>query len=155
MSKYNKDLIDRFWNYQEIRFPNLGEYFDRTERTDQRPPVFLKNAAKYNVLMEPGIIGDKQEKILEEIPANNRHRWFGSMKSSQALALSVFGNLKAYDRLSILSELQNNGGKSPFENAIIKKGSFSMEHDIDYLGEPRRTSIDVFISGHYQISTTC
>lgn len=155
MSKYNRELIDRFWKYREIRFPNLGKYFDRTERTKQRPPVFLKNAAKFNVLMEPGIAIDKQKKLLKEIPVNQRHRWFCSMKSSQALAISVFGNLKAFDRLNILGELQNEGGESPFEKDIIKKGSFSMEHDIDYLGEPRRTSVDIFISGQYRIAVEC
>jgi hypothetical protein len=155
MSKYNNDLIDRFWKYQKMRFPDLDKYFDRTGRTVQRPPVFIKKAAKYNVLMEPGIDDDKQKKILEEIPVNRRHRWFCSMKSSQALALTVFGNLKTFDRIGILSELQNEGGEFPFENAVVKNGSLCMEHDIDYLGEPRRTNVDVFVSGNYQIGVEC
>jgi hypothetical protein len=40
---------------------------------------------------------------------------------------------------------------------LIEKGKisfehFSMEHKIDYLGEPRQSSIDGFISGDYQIA---
>ena len=41
MSHYKSELIDRFWKYQERRFPDPKKYFDRQEITDNRPPVFF------------------------------------------------------------------------------------------------------------------
>jgi hypothetical protein len=155
MKNFNKYLIDRFWQYQKERFPDLKKYFDREEATPQRPPVFLKHTADYNILMKPDITEDEKKMLISEIPAYERHRWFRSTKSSQALAQSIFGNLKIYGRINVLDELSDESGNPLFEPANITPDNFTMEYSINYLGEPRRTSVDAFISGDYQIAIEC
>jgi hypothetical protein len=46
------------------------------------------------------------ENLAEFIPAHNRHRWFRSMLSSQALAVSVIGTIVERDGPALLSELR-------------------------------------------------
>jgi hypothetical protein len=71
------------------------------------------------------------------------------------LAQSVFGNLVTYDALHCLSELKDDEGIPLFGKAHISSDNFKMEHKIDYLGEPRRTSLDGYISGDYRIAIEC
>ena len=42
------------------------------------------------------------DKLLSLVPEGERHKWFRSMNSSQALAQSVLGNLAIYDSLHYL-----------------------------------------------------
>ena len=155
MSNYKSDLIDRFWKYQKERFPDCKKYFDRQEITDQRPPVFLKSTSDHNVIVNPDLPVDKRKALLEEIPLYERHRWFRSMSSSQALAQSIFVNFKLYEQLILLNDLNDDLGEPLFGPADITVGNFKMEYSIDYLGEPRRTSVDAFISGDYQVAIEC
>ena len=64
--------------------------------------------------MAPDISPADRERLLSEIPVSERHRWFRSMTSSQAIALSVFGNLKLNGRLSLLNELLDEQGRPIF-----------------------------------------
>jgi len=41
ISKYKKTIVDRFWKYQQERFPDWREYFEQQMESDGRPPVFL------------------------------------------------------------------------------------------------------------------
>lgn len=59
--------------------------------------VFLPEQANFNLL-------DKS--LAEFIPAHNRHMWFRSMLSSQALAVSVIGTIVQRTGPSLLSELR-------------------------------------------------
>jgi hypothetical protein len=77
------------------------------------------------------------------------------MNSSQALALSILGNLAIYNFFDYLSEIRDDEGDELFGSAIISSNSFSMEHKINYLGEPRRTSLDGYISGNYRVAIEC
>lgn len=77
------------------------------------------------------------------------------MNSSQALALSVFGNLYLSDNLGILLDLESDEGLPLLGMKNIIPEQFQMEKKIDYLGERRSTSIDVFLSGEYQIAIEC
>jgi hypothetical protein len=155
MPNYRKNLIKRLWKYQKERFPDLGEYFDSPERSNERPPVFLKNKTDQNVVVNQEIPADKRDLLLGEIPMYERHRWFRSMFSSQALAQSIFGNLKIYNRLNLLNNLFDESGEPLFGQPDIRANNFFMEHSIDHLGEPRRTSVDAFISGNYQVAIEC
>ncbi len=155
MSNYKEDMVSRFWKYQEKCFPNWKKYFERAKAFDSRAPVFLKHTADYNVLVEPDISKEKSKQLLNEVPIHKRHLWFRSMSSSQAIAQSVFGNLKIYDRLSYLNELTDDAGESLFGNAVLKNENTILEYDINYLGEPRKTNIDVFIIGDCQVAIEC
>jgi len=44
------------------------------------------------------------------LPPDRRHRWFGSMGSSQALAVSVFGTMMKRGGLSLLNEVPDEQG---------------------------------------------
>ena len=152
-SIYRNNLIARFLDYQTERFSDKEKFFEQILKSGTRPPVFLKSTANYNVLFEPGTDSKKIKKILDEIPVRSRHRWFQSMNSSQALAQSIFGNLKIYVRVNLLNGLQDDLRNPVFGTADLTFQNITMEHNIDLLGEPRSTSVDVFISGEYQIST--
>ena len=65
-----------------------------------RPPVLAKQFAAEGVLVPPN--RSTTEEIRAAIPASSRHRWFGSLKSSQALTQSVFGAVRALRRLDLL-----------------------------------------------------
>jgi hypothetical protein len=154
-SDYRKDMIHRFWNYQNQTFPDWEEYFERPFHSDGRPPVFHKETADYNVLINPDESSQKRELILNEIPPKERHRWFRSMSSSQAIAQSILGNLKIYNRLEYLPELTDDSGLPLMGDADLSKDNFHMEYSIDYLNEPRPTNVDAFISGDYQVAIEC
>jgi len=152
---YRKGMIERFWSYQKQHFPAWQDYFERKKGSDGRPPVFLKEAADLNVLMELGVSDVRGKVLLNEISRSDRHRWFRSMSSSQALAQSVFGNLKLYDRLDLLSDLTDESGEPLFGKVVLNPASFKLEYAVDYLGEPRRTSLDALIDGNYRVAVEC
>jgi len=155
MTDYKEDLNRRYWEYQKSQFSNGLDFFERPYAPDGRPPVFIRDEAWRNVIINP--VAEKQEndKLLALIPKGERHKWFGSMNSSQALAQSVLGNLAIYGSLCHLSELKDDSGIPLFGEIQLSLDNFKMEHKIDYLGEPRRTSLDGYVSGNYQIAIEC
>ena len=92
MADYKRNLIERYWNYQRVFFPIWDVYFERPFEADGRPPVFLKHKAYNNVITKPGASQETVKKLYDLI-GKDRHKWYRSMNSSQALAQSVFGNL--------------------------------------------------------------
>jgi len=151
---YKKDLIRRFWEYQNEKFPVWEEYFEHPYTQNVRPPVFTKKSAEHNVLIEPGIPSELEQQLMSMIPVYERHRWFRSMTSSQAIALSIFGNLKVNGCLDYLYDLRDDDGTPLFENATLPD-NFHMEYSVNYLGEPRSTNLDGFVSGDYQVAIEC
>ena len=141
MSDYRKDLIARFWEYQREYFADWQKYFERHFQPDGRPPVFLKHTAHHNILMEPGLSPIRQKQLLDEVPANARHRWFRSMTSSQALAQSVFANLKISNCLHYLAELTDESGGPLLGDAQVTPSNLTLEYVVRFLGEPRPTHI--------------
>jgi hypothetical protein len=107
------------------------------------------------VIINPDADQEEINALLDMIPKSEQHKWYRSMNSSQALTQSVFGNLKLANSLNILSELKDDEGLDLFSNTDLSAERLSLEHKVDYLGEPRPTSIDVFISGSYQIAIEC
>jgi hypothetical protein len=154
-SNYREELISQFWDYQEERFNNWQEYFERPRQTDIRPPVFLKTAAKNNIILNPSASTAINQQVTQAISLKDRHRWFHSMTSSQALAQSVLGNLKVYNRLYYLAALKDDSGLPVFENASFDEHSFTMEHPVKHLNEPRSTSLDALFDGDYRIAVEC
>jgi hypothetical protein len=155
MQDYKANLNQRYWNYQKFQFSKEHNFFERPHSQDGRPPVFIRNEAWRNVIINP--VADRQEtnRLLALIPKGERHKWFGSMNSSQALAQSVFGNLLIYNSLHSLSDLKDDAGMPLLGKAQISPDNFEMEKKIGYLGEPRQTSLDGYISGEYQIAIEC
>ena len=152
---YKEDLYKRYWEYRNSHFSNEQSYFDRQYAPDGRPPVFITSESWRNIIINPEATQQEKHDLIALVSDGKRHKWFRSMSSSQALAQSIFGNLKIYDTLRILSELKDDDGLDLFGQAQITSGNFEMEYKVDYLGEPRPTSLDSYFSGDYQIAIEC
>lgn len=148
---YKADLNQRYWEYQKSRFP----IFERPYAQGGRPPVFVTRESWRNIIINPKASEREIDKLLALVPDGERHKWFRSMNSSQALAQSILGNLAIYDALHYLSELKDDEGLDLFGKAQISSDNFEMEYKIKYLGEPRSTSLDGYISGDYRIAIEC
>ena len=155
MVAYKAELNQRYWEYQKSRFPLWRDFFDRSLAQDMRPPVFLTHEAWRNVIFKPDAGQDEIDRLLALLPESERHKWFRSMNSSQALAQSVFGNLALYGFLGRLTGLQDDDGAALFGQARVTSDNFKMEHKIDYLGEPRPTSLDGYLGGDYRVAIEC
>jgi hypothetical protein len=155
--KYQEELIKRFWDFQQTRFQKEEELFERPFDliNPKRPPVFKREQGKNNVLVYEVWGDETKESVRDMIPKEKWHRWFPSMTSSQALAQSVFGNLKVMDKLGCLGELKGDEGRPLFIRDTGDFNKLKMEHEITFLDEPRRTKIDVFLAGDYQVAVEC
>jgi len=153
---YREVLTETLWGYAEKKFRGLEELFEKTrEENPKRPPVFLRELGHNNVLLSKTAGGALRNQVLNQIPKEKWHKWFSSMMSSQALAQSVFGNLKALGKLTCLWGLIGDDRKPLFIRIRDNFDKFEMEKNIDYLGERRMTSVDVFFGGEYQIAVEC
>ena len=152
---YKEELASRYWAYQRFFFPQIETYFERPFAPDGRPPVFLTHQAWHNVITKPDTTPEELSQLLNLLPSWERHKWFRSMNSSQAIAQSVLGNLAIYNHLNYLTELSDDEGEPLFGKAQVSPENFVMEHKIKYLGEPRPTSLDGFVSGTYQVAIEC
>lgn len=155
MSTYSEELVGRLWDYQRQEYPVVEEFFERPQSGFQRPPVFLKDKAAENVLHRGDASTIELRKLEDTLPRNERHRWFRSMKSSQALAQSVFGNLIVSGEIGKLYDLLDDDGTSAFGDAVLSPSVVKLEHSVNHLGEPRQTSLDVFVDGGYNVAVEC
>lgn len=112
-------------------------------RRQGRPPVLAHGYAELNVLVPTD--ETHSEEIRAAIAPKQRHRHFTSLRSSQALAQSVFGAIAAVDRLDLLANVTAECGRPAFFTDH-KGWTLEFEHDVDRLGEPRPTSIDVLLA---------
>ena len=139
-SRYEEQLRGAFWTWADKH--HCGQ-LDGAAR-EGRPPVLAKEYAGKNVLVPQD--QSKGRVILDAIPRGKRHRWFGSLKSSQALAQSVFGGLHAFDRLDLLRDVRAEcGGPAFFDDCC--GWSLEFEHEVRELGEPTPTNVDVLLRG--------
>ena len=149
---YINNLVDRLWEYAGEKFQDPKDYLDPPFRKKMRPPVFRKERADWNIISDPQSSPGERKKLCRILEIRHRHRWFRSMRSSQALAQSVFGNLEFAGKTAILEGIQCDDGLPAFgplpENLVL-------EHEVDFLKEPRKTSVDVFLSGSYRIAVEC
>jgi hypothetical protein len=151
--KYSRDLLAGFWNYREGHSPDAARY-DAVVRSSTRPPVFL--AGDDNVMVPPGADPETTSVIRSAIPKADRHRHFGSMRSSQALAQSVFGGLRALGRIDALSGLVAEDGWPAFF-ASADGINVALEHRVTTLGEQRNreTQVDVWFDGLQRVVVEC
>lgn len=152
---YSDDLVARFWTYKQTVLGTCCPDVEEQERRGCRPPVFLKAYASKNVLLHPALSSEQRSSVLAMIPQPKRHKWFRSMKSSQALAQSIFGNLAVLNKMDILAALVTTDGQQPF--AAVTKEQIRLEHGIKYLGEVdgRITEVDVLFDAPVRIAVEC
>jgi len=147
---YNDQLVVRMHSYAHERFDTA---LFETGSDPYRPPVFLAEHATSNLLLPPD--ADLASFVVKMVPAAARHRWFRSMKSSQALTQSVFGALAATGHLAALGALTAECGRSAFTETPNLL-HMTLERHVNWLGEPRPTSIDVCFEGpQYRIAVEC
>jgi hypothetical protein len=147
---YVDQLVVRMHSYAHERFDTA---LFETSSDPHRPPVFLAEHATSNLLLPPD--ADLASSVVKMVPAADRHRWFRSMKSSQALTQSVFGALAATGHLAALGALTAECGRSAFTETPNLL-HMTLEQHVNWLGEPRPTSVDVYFeSPQYRIAVEC
>jgi hypothetical protein len=98
-------MIQQFWDYAETNVTDRADLLECNDRNPKRPPIFRKNCVSNSILISPEADEESRKAIVLTLAANERHRYFGSMRSSQALAQSVFGNLEVEEKLGLLEGL--------------------------------------------------
>jgi hypothetical protein len=151
--RYLSRLADHLWDYRDRVFGADTSLFDRPYRQADRPPVFLPAAADGNVLVPPESDPATALGIRRAIPPSGRHRYFGSMRSSQALTQSVFANLHASGELAALAGWTDDDGLPVFADGV--PGEMRLEHTIGHLREPRPTQVDVWFDGNTRVAVEC
>jgi hypothetical protein len=143
---YAQSLTAHLWAYRREAFGDEPDLFDVQYSRLPNPPVFTQASAHRNVIVAED--PDLAAAVLNLLPREKQHRWFRSMKSSQALALSVFGNLKILNRTDCLAEVLDEDGAGPaFRHGIIRSDDLEVEYDVTSLNEIRATSVDLLVSG--------
>ena len=118
--------------------------------------MFHRDHVAANLLIPLIASTQDRQQVIAMIPSTQRHRHFGSMQSSQALAQSVFGTIAILNRLLLLSSIMAEDGQLEF-GPTLNESTLELEKPIDTLGEnpERTTSVDVWISGPYQVAVEC
>jgi hypothetical protein len=153
-SDYLLTLNRLLWAYAEAEGLLGRSLLDRDQRTDSRPPVFKKLAASRNIIMRHNVPPELRIAVERSLPVKERHRWFRSMKSSQALAQSVFGNLLARRELGLLRGLKSDQGLLAISSEL-EVSTAQLEFTVGYLGEPRATSADFWVDGTNRVAVEC
>ena len=155
-SEAARDYISRlqrnFAQYREIRF--LGQDYLFEERSRGGPVVFRMEYAANNLVIPRGLDELKRRQIVDLIPVSKRHRWFRSLQSSQAIAQTIFGAIAVVGPKSVLSGIVADDGQLAF-GPLAGDTKIELEKSIATLGEPRPTSIDVWLNGQYQVAIEC
>lgn len=126
---FYSDMLTHHWSYRSAAFPSQDAVFDEQFSRLPNPPVFKKEESNRNVIVpdDPELAAT----ILRLVPPEKRHKWFRSMKSSQALVLSVFGNLKMLNRTSCVSEVTADDSVVPaFGRRPMEPSDIELEHDV-------------------------
>jgi hypothetical protein len=153
---YVDNLVGQFWSYRQQAFAGHDHLFDRQARTGLRPPVFLKSAETHNVLVDPQLDLPARNRILSTIPPWKRHRWFRSMKSSQALVQCVFGTLKTLGMLHILADVVSEENNRSFDFGGGEPDA-ELEKSVKTLGElaGHTTEVDLLLSLDRRVAVEC
>src|SRR4051812_1748249 len=132
MVAYGASLVDQFKSYQQLRFAARMEFF---ERGRSGSVVFSREHRDNNVPIPPFATDVERARILGLVPLQKRHRHFGSMRSSQALAQSVFGTIDVFGRLPLLVGIRAECGRPAFGHRLDGT-TLELEKEITTLGEP-------------------
>ena len=125
---YVSAVVHRFWDYAEREFGDRPELFERSERSAKRPPVFVAGAAEHNLLYPPCAEPKVHQAIVASLPPSVRHPKFVSMRSSQALAQSVFGSLVALSKAGVLAGLTTDDGLPTVRSGVAVRMEYLVEH---------------------------
>lgn len=149
---YLQEQARRFWSYRRAAFAGDDYLFEPGAEGGVRPPVFRPEHAARNLIVPPRA-DDVAASIVSAIPPAARHRHFASMRSSQALAQSVFGALSALGRLDVLAGIEAEDGYPAFF-AAADGFAMAFEQTVATLGElpGRETSVDVMLSGPARVA---
>jgi hypothetical protein len=148
-------LQGRLWTYRKDHFRGEEQLFDSAHAAHTGPPVFLGEYAELNVLVAPDASPAERARVRGMLDPRLRHRWFRSLRSSQALAQSVFANLEARGKLHCLAGLPADDHDIAFFDETEPTPKLALDHPIKHLGEPRSTSVDVFLSGVRRVAIEC
>lgn len=156
---YTDEIVRTLWNYRNLHFRYRDEIFDSSHVSRTRPPVFKPSHEVENLVIKPCATEQERNRLESLLPKWQRHKWFRSMKSSQALAQSVFGNLYLSDKLQCLDGLKSDDGQPLFAPRHDRGGEryCELEHRVHHLGEdPKRcTSVDVLLGAKYKVAIEC
>lgn len=145
-AEYLEQQTRRFWAYREQVFRARDSLFESALRGTTVPPVFVHEHHDENVLVRPDAPDGEARNVRGLIRPSARHRHFGSMRSSQALAQTVFGNLIVLGRLDALSSVLADDGRPAFV-ADLASATSALEKSVSGLGEPSPTSVDFWLEG--------
>lgn len=137
---YTAMLRKQFRGYRDSRFADHDRLFE--SRRDGGPIVFRKSYAEANLLIPPFASPAQRQAVARLIPTRQRHRHFGSMQSSQALAQSIFGCMAVFDLLPLIANVEAECGRLAFGDDLTET-AIRLEESVNTLGEPRATSLDV------------
>lgn len=153
VSNYIAGLRRNFSEYRRSRFAGQDGLFE--PRAKGGAVVFSRGEVENNLLI-PLCSKEDRQQIIAKISPAKRHRHFGSMQSSQALAQSVFGTIEVLKRLPLLSALKSEDGQLAF-GPMLNHAKLELEKGIKTLGErpPRETSVDVWFEGDYRVAVEC
>ena len=129
---YRRQMRGRFIAYRRAHYPLEHELFDPRREYVFKPEYDFCN------LFETSL-----DKLL---PRGRRHRWFRSMASSQALAVSVFGTMLKRGDLLLLADLSDRNGQ-PLLPDLILAGEPVFDYRVTTLNERTPTSVDLFLPG--------
>lgn len=149
LTEHEASLQRLWWQYAKTQPKNSLDGYSKSGR----PPVVAPDVPSSNLLLPSDEVN--AGKIESLIQPKDRHRHFGSFRSSQALAQSVFGAFKACGRLDILSTIPAECGR-PAYGAVNSNTLLSMEVDVQTLNEPRPTQLDVYLeTDEYKVAVEC
>lgn len=158
--KAPKVLIDSTAKHEEMLQATWGRYAGTLPKTsldghnrEGRPPVASLENPSANLMLPNDV--KVASNIEAEIKETNRHKYFRSFRSSQAIAQSVFGAFKAAGRLDLLSRVPAECGRPAF-GKTLPDTTLAMEIDVTTLNEPRPTQLDVFLeTGNRRVAVEC
>jgi hypothetical protein len=153
VSGYLAELRTRFAIYRDAYFPDRSDWFEPRAHGDA--VVFKREHRDCNLLIPPCGVAENQ-RIVGKIPRSKRHKHFGSMQSSQALAQSVFGTIDTLGRLPLLEMVKSEDGRPAF-GPSLKQSQLEFEKEMTTLGEGTRgaTSVDIWFGGTYRVAVEC
>ena len=146
---YLDGVVRDLWSWADRHHP---DELDGGKRRG-RPPVLSRSHVPKGVLVP--VDDTIAQRIRAIIPVGQRHRWFRSLKSSQALGQSMFGAIWAFDRLDLLQSVLAECGRPAFFGDP-RGFAIEFEREVDWLGEPNRTSVDVMLCGpKWRVAVEC
>ncbi len=148
---YRSQLHRRFWAYSRSELAPQAGVFDPRHLEGRSPPVFRPEFADLNILTPPGRRAEVLAALEYLAKPGSRHRWFGSMASSQALAQTVFANLSLLGRLDALEGIPAEDGAPAFFTTSSGH-RLLLEHEVTTMGEPRPTSLDTYFDGPTKVA---